>query len=423
LAVFWARDIECSSGIASEDAPTRPGFFVAFARSFCRFLTMEPLPPAVMDAMRPLVPALTDEIIEAVGREVPAYRRPLEGAFGEGVRRGVGVALSRFVESSGAPDRAAASVYIALGRGEYRQGRSLEALLAAYRVGARIAWRRITEAGAAAGVEPADLYRVGEALFTYIDALSAESAEGWASAQASAAGERQRRRAELVALFAEDPPPDPSRVEAAGEEAGWPLPASVVAVAVREEDVHRTGSRLGPDALAATLGGAGVIVVPAPAPSLVVTTGGAAGPAAGASRGAVGPAVPLREAARSIALARRLLRLVEEGVVSEREAPVHAEDHLPALIVHADPPLARDLAARELAPLDDLSPTARTKLLTTLRVWLDDQGRIEQTAHHLDVHPQTVRYRVNQMRELFGRRLEEPEGRFALSLALRVRPT
>ncbi|HEV2062557.1 MAG TPA: hypothetical protein VGR12_06860, partial [Solirubrobacteraceae bacterium] len=152
--------------------------------------------------MRPLLPSLTDEIIEAVGQEVPAYRRPLEGSFGEGVRRGVGVALSRFVESAGAPDRTAAGVYIALGRGEYRQGRSLEALLAAYRVGARIAWRRITEAGSSAGLAPEDLYALGEALFSYIDALSAESAEGWASAQASAAGERQRRRADLVRLLA-----------------------------------------------------------------------------------------------------------------------------------------------------------------------------------------------------------------------------
>ena len=33
-------------------------------------------------------------------------------------------------------------IYVALGRGEVRAGRSLEALLAAYRIGARVAWRR-----------------------------------------------------------------------------------------------------------------------------------------------------------------------------------------------------------------------------------------------------------------------------------------
>jgi DNA-binding PucR family transcriptional regulator len=36
------------------------------------------------------------------------------------------------------------------------------------------------------------------------------------------------------------------------------------------------------------------------------------------------------------------------------------------------------------------------------------------------VHPQTVRYRLKQLRELFGARLEDPEARFELALALRA---
>ncbi|HEV3001844.1 MAG TPA: hypothetical protein VGW75_13975, partial [Solirubrobacteraceae bacterium] len=119
---------------------------------------MTELSPGVMEVIRGVLPTLADEIVSAVGEEVPAYRRPLEGAFGEGVRRGVDVALARFVESAHeagpALDAGAARVYLQLGRGEYRQGRSLDALLAAYRVGARIAWRRITEAGEAAAVDP-----------------------------------------------------------------------------------------------------------------------------------------------------------------------------------------------------------------------------------------------------------------------------
>jgi DNA-binding PucR family transcriptional regulator len=39
----------------------------------------------------------------------------------------------------------------------------------------------------------------------------------------------------------------------------------------------------------------------------------------------------------------------------------------------------------------------------------------------LHVHPQTVRYRLGQLRELFGDALDEPEQRFALMLALRLR--
>ena len=45
---------------------------------------------------------------------------------------------------------------------------------------------------------------------------------------------------------------------------------------------------------------------------------------------------------------------------------------------------------------------------------------MQAVAAELGVHPQTVRYRLRQLRELFGTRLEDPEARFELSLALRV---
>ena len=43
-------------------------------------------------------------------------------------------------------------------------------------------------------------------------------------------------------------------------------------------------------------------------------------------------------------------------------------------------------------------------------------------AGELHVHPQTVRYRVAQLRELFGDRLEDADARFELALALRAEP-
>jgi DNA-binding PucR family transcriptional regulator len=42
-------------------------------------------------------------------------------------------------------------------------------------------------------------------------------------------------------------------------------------------------------------------------------------------------------------------------------------------------------------------------------------------AKALHVHPQTVRYRLARLRELFGSRLDDPDGRFELELALRAR--
>ena len=65
---------------------------------------------------------------------------------------------------------------------------------------------------------------------------------------------------------------------------------------------------------------------------------------------------------------------------------------------------------------------ARTRLRATLRAWLDNPGQVTVVAGELHVHPQTVRYRVAQLRELFGERLDDPEARFELALALRAEP-
>ena len=55
-----------------------------------------------------------------------------------------------------------------------------------------------------------------------------------------------------------------------------------------------------------------------------------------------------------------------------------------------------------------------------MRAWLDRPGQVQAVAAALGVHPQTVRYRLNKLRELFGERLEDPDARFELALALRV---
>src|ERR1700754_1737274 len=100
---------------------------------------MTALPADAADALRPVRPRLADDIIAAIADEVPVYARPMEGAFGRGVRLGVDVALSRFVANLAGEPRARETSR-RLGAVEFRAGRSLDALLAAYRVGARLSW-------------------------------------------------------------------------------------------------------------------------------------------------------------------------------------------------------------------------------------------------------------------------------------------
>ena len=56
------------------------------------------LPPEIATALRPALVDLADEMIDAV-RTVPAYSRPLEGPFGEGIRAGVQGALPDQLQS------------------------------------------------------------------------------------------------------------------------------------------------------------------------------------------------------------------------------------------------------------------------------------------------------------------------------------
>ncbi|HTW12992.1 MAG TPA: helix-turn-helix domain-containing protein, partial [Solirubrobacteraceae bacterium] len=60
-------------------------------------------------------------------------------------------------------------------------------------------------------------------------------------------------------------------------------------------------------------------------------------------------------------------------------------------------------------------------LTETLAAWLAEQGRLGAVAQRLKIHPQTARYRLARLRELFGDQLDDADGRFWLELALRVR--
>ena len=103
-------------------------------------------------------------------------------------------------------------------------------------------------------------------------------------------------------------------------------------------------------------------------------------------------------------------------------APVDTEDHLVRLVLTADPEALADLRVRVLAPLSELRPSTAEKLTETLRAWLLHHGRREEIAAALFVHPQTVRYRMGQLRELYGDRLEDPDTVLELTIALGVSP-
>jgi DNA-binding PucR family transcriptional regulator len=126
----------------------------------------------------------------------------------------------------------------------------------------------------------------------------------------------------------------------------------------------------------------------------------------------VGPAQPWARASASYARAVRARSLSSDI----RDT----EDHLPELVLSADMDAFADLRARALAPLRTLPVTTARRLEETLRAWLLHQGRRDEVAAALFVHPQTVRYRMSQLRELFPD-LASPQRVLELTLAVGLR--
>lgn len=418
------------------------------------------LPTEISDLLRPVLGEVVEQIIETIPHDVPDYALPMEGRFGQGIRQGVQVALSRFLDLPGTRLQALSEddkwVYERLGRGEFRSGRSLEVLLAAYRSGARVTFRAISGAISGAGdvaqlapeFSPGVLLALGESIFAYIDEISAASAQGYAQEQSERAGEQQRLRAGLVEMVLRGDTSEATLARAAAA-IGWNLPDVVVVVTVPFSHADGLRTALGPDALVVergaevvvllpfgnraartrdlerALAGRGAIIgppraLPAASESLHLAVAAGARGLGGAGSGGSGSAGPGAVDRPSGGGGDVPVAVSAGPVPADRARPFWVADHLAELIVHAEPLATADLAHRVLAPLDHVRPAVRERLAETLFAWLRHHGQRTPVAAELFVHPQTVGYRLGQLRELFGAALEDPQTRFELELVLRA---
>lgn len=374
------------------------------------------LPAEVADLIEPELDAVTTEILAAIAAEVPEYARPLEGAFGRGVRKGVSEALRQFVALIRDPEAGRGvgrEVYLELGRGELRQGRTLDSLQAAYRVGARVAWRRLSAVAREQDLAPEVLSLLAEAIFAYIDELSADSVEGYAEARAEREDERRRCEQELISLLVREPPPAAADLQAATVAAGWVLPKRVAALACTEDHLVEVSRRLPPDALATTLDRLGCVVLPDP------DGPGRAEPFERVAFAlALGPPGLVSDLPASWRLAKATLRAGEAGALPS-VGLVRVDEHLADLLLVEGSALVGRMAAKRLGPFEPLTPKGRERMRETALAYVRHGGNSVAMAAELHLHPQTVRYRVARLRELFGTDLEDPDARFELEVALR----
>jgi hypothetical protein len=375
-------------------------------------------PPELRDALLPGVPAIVEAAIAEI-RSRGGMRAYSQEALERNLRLGLTDAVDRWFEPSRpstAPD-----LHFALGRAQARSGRGLDELMGFYRIAGQAMWRRVAELGGQLGARPEDLYRLAETGFGCVDELSTHAAAGFSEEQSHLSGASQSRRSEFVRLLLREPQPPQDVLEAAAAPAGVQL-SPTVALFVGPGEMYEAFARSALDQ--AVLGPreaefVGVLFDP-DGPERRARLRAAAERAG--ARLALGPVVALAAAPESLARARALLTLMLAGLAG-RGCLAAAEDHELELLLGTDAQLAGEFAGRRLAPLAEVPGVAtRANLALTLRAWLRSPGQRKTIATELGVHPQTVRYRMARLRELFGELLDDPNGRFELELALRLQP-
>lgn len=214
-------------------------------------LTSLDLSDEVVEALQAVLPRMAERTVTAITVEVPSYARAFSGRMGQTIENAVQMALGAFlrlaVRSHDSDPSATLSPALdgayELGRGEARQGRTMDALLSAYRVGARVAWRELSSTAVAAGLAAETVARFAELVFAFIDELSAASVAGHTDELATTGRVRQRYLDRLAKQLIAGEPVE--TLKASAEEADWHPPETLTAVLVAEAQTRGLAARFG----------------------------------------------------------------------------------------------------------------------------------------------------------------------------------
>ncbi len=364
--------------------------------------------------MRRELPSLADEIVSEIRDTIPEYARPLDGPYGRTLRSGVERALNGFFAWVVSPSAPLDDICRRLGEFEAYEGRQLDTLQSAYRVGAQTSWRRVMALHRAHDLPPATVSELADALFAYMEELASLSLSGYRQAKARANPELEAGRRRLLALILTGSPRRDLLAEYA-EPAGWAVPERVTLVAL-PPGAPVIRPLLDEDLLVDLDGAEPHLLVPG---SLTPGRRARLELALAESRAVAGLTVALARAADSLRWARETLGLLRAEIIDDGPLTL-CEDHLVTLWLASDGPLIDQIARRQLARMGHLTERQRERLTETLRVWLCTRGTAAQVGEELGVHPQTVRYRMRQIEQILGEDLADPDARFGLEVVLRA---
>ncbi|MBO2447622.1 helix-turn-helix domain-containing protein [Actinomadura barringtoniae] len=381
---------------------------------------------ALSAALRPGVAAVAVRTVVEIGQP------DLEGF----VERLVG----HFVELLGRPELSSAEILEFAGRAgaaEARAGRSLNRLNAALLAGSGVAVAELAEQADLLGLgcTPGEIGHLTREVLAYTELVAKAMTAGHTEAAAAASNDGDNRRRVLFDLLVH-PGTRPVAIVEAAAEAGWRLPARVAAVvfhparlrAVRKsrgplkdagagETFGRPRPVLGPDVLTRREDGRLHAIIPdpdGPGRRHQLETGLAGWTAA------IGPTVEVPEAADSLRWARDALELAVSGAITPDKLIV-ATDHMPLILLAREPALVELVAAERLAPLAAARPTLRPAMARTLLALIENHFKVTVVSDQLGVHPQTVRYRLRKLEELFGPDLYDTRKQLDLRLVLLAR--
>lgn len=362
-------------------------------------------------ALRPLLGQTSREVSAGVTASIPAFAA-IGGnvKFGRDLDAAVRAGLERFIDLVATDEEALTPVvrelFTGLGAAEARDGRGPEILLSALRISSRLLLRAAVDAVARSRqVEVREVIDLSDAITGFIDELISACTDGYARQVREDAGESDRRRRHLAGLLLRGGAAWPVVAQASAA-IGWPPPDQITAVLVPSAEARAVRFRFGADGVLAERGEEAVLLlreIPARAELAEALRG---------RRAVVGPALGWDQVPTAVQLAELTAR------PAPGEAPAFADDHLADLTLRGQPAALAVLAQRRLGGLSGLRPGQRETLLRTLHSWLWHWGSRPEVAAGLFVHPQTVSYRIAQLRQLLDADLDDPRVRFELLLAV-----
>lgn len=122
--------------------------------------------------------------------------------------------------------------------------------------------------------------------------------------------------------------------------------------------------------------------------------------------------------------AERALRVRLEHGSAGPQVALFRDIHIESLLLELRDRMSTgdEQATGPVARLFDADQANDTRLVETLRAWLDALGDVALAAAALHIHPNTLRYRLRRIAEVGEMDLGDPEARFAAQLQLRIIP-